>query len=200
MLRTSRSPVASADQHLGFSILELLVVLTLLVTVAAISVPSLRRWQATLPLEQSASAIQQLAAKVRLDALRSGRPARLTLESSGLLFHPTVSLAASREVLPLRLPDGIRCQSLLLEDKRPSAVMHSDGRVEIVFHPDGTASPVSLLLQDQAGRTLGLIIHRLNGSVGVRQGPDFADTAMTPAEFRSRCAAKPAVPGTFPRS
>lgn len=191
--------VAPAARRSGFSILELLVVLTLMAILAAISVPALRRWQATLPLEQSAAAIQQLIARVRLDALRSGRPALVTLESSGILFTPTVSSTNNREVLPLRLPDGIRCEPLAENVRQPSRVLRSDGRVELVFHPDGTATPASLILRDQAGRSLGLIIRRLNGGVSVVQGTEFADTAMTPAEFRERCAAKPEVPQTFPR-
>jgi len=191
--------VSPAAHRSGFSILELLVVLTLMAIVAAISVPALRRWQATLPLEQAAASIQQLVARVRLDALRTGRPALLTLDSSGILFTPTVSSPATREVFPLRLPAGLRCEPLSENTRQPSRVLRSDGRVELVFHPDGTATPASLFLRDQAGRSLGLIIRRLNGSVSVVHGTEVADTAMTPAEFRERCAAKPDLPQTFPR-
>lgn len=200
MSRDAAPSLAPAARRSGFSILELLVVLTLMAILAAISVPALRRWQATLPLEQSAAAIQQLAARVRLGALRSGRPALLTLDSSGILFTPTVSSPANREVLPLRLPEGIRCEPLSGNSGQLSRLLRSDGGVELVFHPDGTAAPASLFLRDQAGRSLGLIIRRLNGGVSVVHGTEFADTAMTPAEFRERCAAKPDVPQTFPRN
>jgi len=182
----------------GFSILELLLVLTLMAILAAISVPSLRRWQATLPLEQSASAIQQLVATVQLDALRSGRPARLTLEPSGALFNPVVSVTTGREVLPLRLPSGIRCRPADPDDNQPTATIRPDGGLELVFHPDGTATPASLVLEDPAGRKVGLVIHRLNGRVSVAADPRFTETAMTPAEFRSRCAATPDPTKTFP--
>jgi type II secretion system protein H len=182
----------------GFSILELLVVLALMAILAAITVPSLRRWQATLPLEQSASAIQQLVARVQLDALRSGRSAGLTLESSGALFTPAVSVTTGREVLPLRLPDGIRCLPATPEGSRSTSRTRSDGGLELIFHPDGTATPACLVLEDPAGRNLGLVIHRLNGSVSVAADLRFAETAMTPAEFRSRCAATPDPPKTFP--
>lgn len=182
----------------GFSILELLVVLTLMALLAAIAVPSLRRWQATLPLERSAAAVQQLVATVQLDALRSGRPARLTLEPSGLLFTPVVSAATGREVLPLRLPDGIHCLPSDSRKNQSTATSRPDGGLELVFQPDGTATPASLVLQDSAGRHLGLVIHRLNGRVSVEAEPRFAETAMTPAEFRSRCAATPNPPQAFP--
>jgi prepilin-type N-terminal cleavage/methylation domain-containing protein len=206
MFRDAASSDTPAVGRPGFSILELLVVLTLMAILAAISVPSLRRWQASLPLEQSASAIQQLAARVRLDALRSGRPARLTLDPSGLLFTPTVSLTANREVLPLRLPDGIRCRLLSGDERKSSALLRSDGRLELVFHPDGTATPAGLVLSDSGGGSLCVVLGRLTGSVSVVPSPDFTDTAMitdtamSPVEFRTRCVARPEVPKAFPRN
>ncbi|MFM7058681.1 MAG: Tfp pilus assembly protein FimT/FimU [Planctomycetota bacterium] len=198
MVRVTASFSAPAVRRHGFSILELLVVLTLMAILVAISVPSLRRWQASLPLERSASAVQQLVAKVRLDALRSGRPSRLTLDSAGLLFTPVVSPAAARELFPLRLPDNIRCQPTPQDEQPSSKVLRTDGRLELVFHADGTATPASLLLRDSAGRSLTLLLRRLNGSVSILQSPDFSDTAMSPAEFRTRCTARPVILKAFP--
>ena len=168
----------------GFSLLELLITLTLMAVLLTIAVPSLRRWQKQLPLEQAASVFQQLAAKVRLDALRNGRPTLLTIDPSGTLLIPTVSQAATREVQTLKLPKGIRLQHWLPPRQQPPAFLKPDGRLELTFRPDGSATPASLTIRDQAGQSLCLVISRLNGDVSVHQLTRTADSAMSPEHFR----------------
>ncbi|MEY3459739.1 MAG: hypothetical protein RL215_2896 [Planctomycetota bacterium] len=174
----------------GFSLFELLVVLTLMAILVAIAVPSLRRWQTQLPIEQAASVVQQLAAKVRLDALRTGRPATLALDPSGRLLTPLVS-SSTRELLPVRMPRGIVLQLTLPKGLPAPACLKSDGSLELTFRPDGSATPASLRLQDQNGGSLWLVVSRLSGNVSVHQQPRAADSAMSADNFQQHYARIP---------
>lgn len=168
----------------GFTLLELIITLSLMAVLLAIAVPSLRRWQNQLPLEQAASVVQQLAAKVRLDALRNGRPTRITLDPSGTLLVPSVSNAATRELPSLKLPKGILLQPYIPPRQTKPAFLKPDGRLELTFKPDGSATPASLTIRDHSGRSLCLVISRLNGNVSIHQQPTTADSAMSPENFR----------------
>lgn len=168
----------------GFTLLELIITLTLMAILLAIAVPSLRRWQNQLPLEKAASLVQQLAAKVRLDALRNGRTSRLTLDSSGTLLIPSVSQAAARELPNVKLPRGIILQPYIPPRQPKPAFIKPDGQLELNFKPDGSATPASLNIRDQSGRSLCLVVSRLNGNVSIHQQPTTADSAMSPENFR----------------
>ena len=86
------------------------------------------------------------------------------------------------------------------EHGSPPSAQHpsSPGMVVGVLSADHKAIGKGYIAGSLLFLLLGLVVHRLNGRVSVEAEPRFAETAMTPAEFRSRCAATPNPTQAFP--
>ena len=145
----------------GFSLLELLLVLGLMTVFLVIAVPSLRRWQQRLPIEQSVALLQQQIAETRLASIQSGETWALWLYSSGTEGRRTPLNQPDLEKFQFQFPEGIFCKSV--ED----AASQETQDILLIFRPDGSASTARLRLADSKGNHLLVILDRLTGSASI---------------------------------
>lgn len=168
----------SLPQHgrCGVTLVELLLVLSLLVVLMAIALPGVRRWQRSMPLEQAASLLRFQLQETRVAAIRSGEAWCLVLPSAGSpgrrqpLGKPRV--VDSR--FEFRFPNGIRCEVLASLRGHVNRNTSSPGR--IVFHADGTVEPSCVRIEMEDGGALTLNVNRLTGTATIAQSSTSTHT------------------------
>ncbi len=156
--RADTQPLAGSART-GFTLVELLMVLCVLVVLASLTLPAMLRWQRGMPMEQAISTLQLQLQETRLAAIRSGEPWSLTLPQGGKAGHrhPVSASRTDDRRMQFQWPAGIQC-----EDKSGAR----DAR-EIVFQADGVVSERRLKLVDQHGHQTILRIDRLTGQATI---------------------------------
>jgi prepilin-type N-terminal cleavage/methylation domain-containing protein len=163
--RADAQPLAENARG-GFSLVELLMVLCVLVVLTSMSLPATLRWQRGMAMEQAISMLQIQIQETRLAAIRSGEPWSLVLPMPGTAGrrHPTHEPAAHAARSKFQWPAGVQCHDMQTQ-QLPEPVL---------FRPDGTVSGRLLRLADSNGHHTFLQIDRLTGSASVRQNPSPA--------------------------
>lgn len=167
-----------SQQHAsGFSLLELLLVLGLLTVAMAITVPALSRWQRRLPLERSAAMLQQALSETRLASIQSGEPWGLWLYASGTQGRRTPLNQPDLDRYQFRFPQGIACRPAPVDGQSDL-----DGAEDLVliFQPDGSSSSARLLLVDERGEELHIVLERLTGNAEIRPALSAVEKSVTP--------------------
>jgi general secretion pathway protein H len=108
----------------GFTLIEMLVVMAIAGLIAGIAFPAVERALATLAFRSAATQLRLGLRSQRAEAIRTGRPMRLSLSPDGrtLVGPPTIAF---------RLPEGI------------ALTLPAGG---IGFYPDGSANGGTLVL------------------------------------------------------
>lgn len=167
-----------SQQHAsGFSLLELLLVLGLLTVAMAITVPALSRWQRRLPLERSAAMLQQALAETRLASIQSGEPWGLWLYASGTLGRRTPLNQPDLDRYQFQFPQGIACRPAPV-DGQPALEGAED--LVLIFQPDGSSSSARLLLINERGEELHIVLERLTGNAEIRPALSATENSAKP--------------------
>ena len=147
----------------AFTLVELLMVLSVLVVLTAMSLPATLRWQRGLAMERAISIIQIQVQETRLAAIRSGEPWSLVLPQPGVpgRRYPNHLPAAHNATWDFQWPAGIQCHDM------PSQQFPGP----IFFQPDGTVSERFLRLADSNGQSTFLQLDRLTGSASIHEEP-----------------------------
>ena len=155
--RADTQPLAGSART-GFTLVELLMVLGVLVVLASLTLPAMLRWQRGMPMEQAISTLQLQLQETRLAAIRSGEPWSLTLPQAGKAGHrhPVSESRTDDRRMQFQWPAGIQCEDSRARDAR-----------EIVFQADGVVSERRLKLVDQHGHQTILRIDRLTGQATI---------------------------------
>lgn len=161
----------------GFSLLELLLVLGLLTVAMAVTVPSLSRWQRRLPLERSAALLQQALAETRLASIQSGEPWGLWLYASGTQGRRTPLNQPDLDRYQFQFPQGIACRPAPV-DGQPALEGAED--LVLIFQPDGSSSSARLLLINERGEELLIVLERLTGNAEIRPALSASEKSATP--------------------
>ena len=184
--RADAQPLAEAARG-GFTFVELLMVLCVLVVLTSMALPTVLRWQRGMPMEQAISTLQLQLQETRLAAIRSGETWLMVLPQNRTLGrrHPADNANVTDLKLQFAFPTEIQCQD---ESK--------DANVSpIACHPDGTVSDRRLRLIDAGGRVTILQIDRLTGTASV----DLLKTALREPQGAS-CGYQSVVVGRTVRS
>jgi type II secretory pathway pseudopilin PulG len=172
----------------ALTLVEVLLVLTLLVVVGAVTAPLLEGSFSRAGLNSAADVLRGAWAKARLAAMQTGQPYVFRFEPNGSRFQivalnelglPEINVlepetnvehkAVDMLRLPqTRLPDGI---SFTAGDVSSSNQLLASvpGAAEgpwsdpILFHPDGTTSDASLLLSNSQNTTIRVTLRGLTG-------------------------------------
>ena len=143
----------------GFTLVELLMVLCVLVVLTSLTLPGVLRWQRGMPMEQAISILQLQLQETRLAAIRAGETWLMVLPQNRTpgRRHPADDAIATDPKLQFSFPAEIQCRD---ESKNATSS-------PITCHPDGTVSDRCLRLIDADGRVTILQIDRLTGTANV---------------------------------
>lgn len=167
-MRSSRfiscCPSWPRTQRVGFTLLEVLAVMSVLVVASALLLPSLQRWQRDISLQQAVAMVRTRLMETRLASIDSARPRGFVFELNGRRFgivdETTAPLAQHYGELP---PDT---QFVAVAQSTSNNGMSAP----IWFRPDGTASDAELWITDSAGQRQRMVVRRITG--GVNSVPD----------------------------
>ncbi len=159
---------ASRLRRAGFTLMELILVLGVLVVLTAITLPGILRWQRALPMEQAVSMLQLQLQETRAAAIRSGEAWCLILPhaSEPGRRQPLASSQVRNHVHSFRIPAGTSCDiidAVGSQNQRPEATK------QIVVQPDGTVRACRIRITTDTGIVTTLQIHRLTGTATVVQ-------------------------------
>lgn len=180
----------------GFTLLELLLVLAVLVTVASITWPSMTRYLREQDIREGAEATRTAAASTRIKAIDTGLTYQLRYEPDGrrfvvIPFDPPETIAASSTptdgslstfpVLSGRLAET--CSFVLPEEAPPIAealpsesfsMLPDAAELEattwgppILFYPDGTADDGQLRIINEDELRVDIDVRGLTGTASV---------------------------------
>ena len=128
----------------GFTLLELLVVIVIIVTAAAVVAPSLGPRAQQAQLDSGAARLDALVRHARTRAVIERREVVLVPSADGRRIHLTYpDVEAEVRTPPLDLGETLRL--------RVARTQSADGQAGIVFHADGTADSVDILISSHAG-------------------------------------------------
>ena len=153
---TSTSSQAEHSLRRGFSLVELLLVLSLMVVLTSLTLPGVLRWQNGVGMERALSLLQVQLQETRLSAIKTGESWTLVLPQNGrpgqrLQNSMSATLDKRHE---FNWPAGISC--LNTETKT--------SEIAIICHPDGTVTACTLQFKDAHGQQTMLQIDRLTGA------------------------------------
>jgi prepilin-type N-terminal cleavage/methylation domain-containing protein len=184
--RDASRPVARPR---GFTLVEVVLVLSLLVVIAAVSIPFLNGSFSRAHLNSASDILRDAWSRGRLSAMQSGQIQAFRFEPKGTHFQlvslDKLSLPESNEP-PFEDPDAEHEATDILRlspSRLPDNVIFAAGDVAassqvaatlgalqvgtwsapILFNPDGTTSDASLLLQNDRGQTIRVTLRGLTG-------------------------------------
>lgn len=156
-----------SPQHhrLGFTLVELLLTLAILVTVTAVSIPAMRRSQQDAALREGLDLVKSRLMQARLAAMDLGEPTSFAVRIDHSTFR--IQLERSQPVITVSLPDGVR---FVAEGKRSG-----EWSLPIWFFPNGTAMDAAITLSDDRQQTQTVVVRRLTGAVSSSARSDIKE-------------------------
>jgi general secretion pathway protein H len=146
-------------RELGFTLLELIVVLGILALVLAIVAPSLNRARLGIAVKSAAYELAANLRSTRAAALAGNLERALTIEFSRRQYW------AEGVVAPRQLPRAVAVDLAVPESERLGA-----NAARVRFFPDGSASGAGFVLMDRRS-SASVSVDWLSGDVRVRLGP-----------------------------
>jgi len=135
----------------GFTLMELIVVLAILVAVAALAAPSFSRTVASARLRSAASDVRTSLARARALAVASARERTVAFDLSRGEF------GVDNEAVRI-LPETIRLGAVLPGEERQGR-----GNVRVRFFPDGSGDEAEISVTAEDGGTLRVTVDPLTG-------------------------------------
>ena len=152
----------SQAEHLlrrGFSLIELLLVLSLMVVLTSLTLPGVLRWQNGVGMERALSLLQVQLQETRLCAIKTGESWTLLLPQNGRpgKRHLSAMSAMIDKRHEFNWPAGISCLNTGTQTSE----------IAIICHPDGTVTACTLQFKDAHGQQTMLQIDRLTGAASI---------------------------------
>lgn len=164
----------------GFTLLELLLVVTMMALLTAIALPRFSRLTERTRLEEGAQALASIVRFGRMESVRRGLKVRLEFGENGSRFRLNVQDPATtyRGSFTEFEDDFLDSWQTLPARVRVASVLGREGRGaprQIVFHPNGFASATELDLRDARGKSISVKLDALPSEVRVEKpkGPEL---------------------------
>ena len=148
----SRTRRADRPAEQGFSLLEMMVVLVILATVAALAAPTLRRGGRDRDPESVAYELQAVFLRARTNAISRGNTETMQLD----MGNRQISYAAAKQTV--RIPDNLTPDLLIGRE-----LVAADGTATLLFFPDGGSSGARITLADTRNNVSGVVVPWLTG-------------------------------------
>ena len=138
----------------GFSLLELLLVVTLVLIVTAMAIPSITRTLEVYRLDSSAAMIESTLADARTNAIKLNRPAWLFINAAaGQVQVETIDPAAPPAILAIGGP-GLVPRTLSLVAPTPQLIVFDSlGRPSVLATPRGVPPVPPYIVRLQVARS-----------------------------------------------
>jgi len=148
---------------LGFTLLELLMVVLVLALVLAVSYPSLSRGSSSIRLRATGRDVLNTLRFAREKAVTEQIGMRVTMDREKHNLILSDDLGDGRRTYSL--PRDVRIQRITLGDEE----VH-EGPVSIRFLPNGGSDRIELLLRSDTGSILRIISDPITGGARIEQG------------------------------
>lgn len=185
------APLPAAIRRGGFTLIEVLLVMSLLVILASITLPYLGSSFSRAHLNAADDILRDALTRGRMTALQTGEIQAFRCEPKGARFQlvalDKLSLPESsqpppdttdgehsaQDILRLsrpRLPDDVIFASAEIASSNQVAALYgttgdSGWSEPILFNPDGTTSDASIVLQNDQGQTIRVTLRGVTGLV-----------------------------------
>jgi type II secretory pathway pseudopilin PulG len=188
MFVAARRPLARPS---GLTLVEVILVLSLLVIVASVSMPYLNSSFSRAHLNGATDILRDALTRGRLTAMQSGQVQAFRCEPKGARFQlvafDKLSLPESSvpppdntdgehsvhdllRLAPPRLPDNVIFADAQIAASNQVGALLGDAKDDvwskpILFNPDGTTSDASILLQNDIGQTVRVTLRGITGLI-----------------------------------
>lgn len=167
----------------GYTLVEVLLVLALLVLAAGLAAPVIFHGGARATLQDAAEKVSQMWGRARLDAASSGQTYVFRCASGGMSCETAPLGATAVEVIDpndpvldqtttLELDESVVIHSLLVGEPAGAElvggeVASSSAMPVVIFRPDGATSDAEAILQHESGRQIRVTLRGLTGATRV---------------------------------
>lgn len=142
----------------GFTLMELLLVMSLLVVLSGTAMVGIARFTAALPLDQSVERLRLEFTRTRLRAIDEGVPWQLALTGPQQFERRQeqgpADISENREIESVELPESVTATAA----------------VPLRFFPDGSVFGSAIMLTDEQGVACLLVPDRLTGMLQLQTG------------------------------
>jgi prepilin-type N-terminal cleavage/methylation domain-containing protein len=163
----------SNKDNMGFTLLELVLVMVILSTVLAMAAPSLRGFFASRQTHDTAAQILALTQLARSQAISEGVQYRLNFDTRERTYWLTAQQAGTYEELKTSLGQKFTLPKdmvMELED-----VNEDDGDIFLAFTPQGTVTAGTVRLIDRRGRALEITCPTVTESFSIVECEELYD-------------------------
>jgi prepilin-type N-terminal cleavage/methylation domain-containing protein len=145
----------------GFTLLEILVTLTLIVLVIAVAYPSLSRGTAMLSLRTTSRDILNTLRYAREQAVTEQITVNVTVDRENQSLHLTnIFGEGNRQYL---LPETVRINRVIL-----GGVVSDEGTTTIRFLPNGSSDTVEIQVESRTGSRMSIVSDPIEGGTCIR--------------------------------
>jgi prepilin-type N-terminal cleavage/methylation domain-containing protein len=122
------------NKEKGFSLLELLIVCTLLVIIAAIAVPNISQANANYKLDAAGHSVASLLQEARMQAVKTNEPAYAKYDANGMVYVTSDPSAAYVAGNPdVALPGGLFFQTTPPDTKQLDAYVGGTAQIPLTM-------------------------------------------------------------------
>jgi len=147
----------------GFTLLEIIITLTVITLVLAISYPSLSRATTSLSLRTTSRDILNTLRYAREKAVTEHTGMRVTVDQENQLLLLTDNFGeGNRRYL---LPDTVRIRRVVL-----GGVASDEGISTVRFLPNGSSDTVEILIESRTGAFMTITSDPITGGASIRSG------------------------------
>jgi general secretion pathway protein H len=159
----------------GFTLLELILVLAIVALGASMAAPAITSGIKGAKLRTTCRKAGALMHRARSNAaaFKQTMVAYIDRESQSLVVRPFAGQQEDKGQEPARqssisyqLPEGIRIEAVWIGEEESK---EKEARCAIFFYPDGKSTGGRILFQDDRGRSLNLLVHRITGAAEIRE-------------------------------
>ena len=149
----------------GFTLLEIIVTLTVIVLVVAVSYPSLSRATASLSLRTTGRDILNTMRYAREKAVTEQVGMRVTVDQDNQVLRLTNDYGdGNRQYL---MPENVRIRSVFL-----GGIEFVSGSSTFRFLPNGSSDTVEILIESKTGAHMRIISDPITGGACIRAGAE----------------------------
>lgn len=183
------------SDRLGFTLMELVMVMAILVLVAGLAIPMVSRSFTSQKLTKSVDLVRTQMNRARIKAMKSGEVYGFFYEPQGTTYRIAEFNAQAQDIIENgsgnrndddevqsnydfdgdRLPRDIKFVGHSIQDDARAKSVIAETNLDsgqlfpILFYPDGTSQNATLVLENRDGDLMSVILRGLTGTTRVRK-------------------------------